>query len=78
LKVSGVEVVGMIAIFTYGFPQASKAFDEAGVKLVTLTNYNVMIDIAAQQNKVSPDEMSTLMSWKENPAEWTGLSLPIK
>jgi orotate phosphoribosyltransferase len=78
LKASGVEVVGMIAIFTYGFPQASKAFDEAGVKLVTLTNYNVMIDIAAQQNKVSPDEMSTLMSWRENPAEWTGLSLPIK
>jgi orotate phosphoribosyltransferase len=78
LKASGVEVVGMIAIFTYGFPQASNAFDEAGVKLVTLTNYNVMIDIAAQQNKVSPDEMSTLMSWRENPAEWTGLSLPIK
>ena len=48
LREYGVEVIGMVASFTYGFPVAEKAFEEAGVKLITLSNYDAVVEEAAK------------------------------
>ena len=66
LKKAGCDVLGMVAIFTYGFPTAEQNFANAGVKLDTLSNYNTMIE----QGYVHPDELETLKEWRHDPASW--------
>ena len=73
LKEAGVEIIGMVSIFNYGFSQATDAFESAGIKLISLTNYGVLIDLALQNNMVNPKELEMLLSWRENPSEWTGI-----
>lgn len=70
LRDAGCEVVGMVASFTYGFPQAEQAFREAGVKLVTLTDYTHMLDAAIESGYIGKDTLPTLAKWRENPSEW--------
>ncbi|MFN8316770.1 MAG: orotate phosphoribosyltransferase [Chitinophagales bacterium] len=70
LRSAGAEVVGLGAIFTYGFPQAQEAFDKANCKAVTLTNYDTLLDIALRNNYIKQEELDTLKAWKENPQTW--------
>ncbi len=70
LKEAGCEVLGMVAIFTYGFPAAEENFREKNVSLDTLSNYNAMIELAAEQDYVGRDEMDALRTWREAPSEW--------
>ncbi|MDI3319595.1 orotate phosphoribosyltransferase [Pinibacter soli] len=72
LRAAGLEVVGMVSIFTYGFAVAEKAFADAGVAYKSLTNYNSLIEIAIEKNIVTPDQQSILLNWREDPANWTG------
>ncbi|HLO43210.1 MAG TPA: orotate phosphoribosyltransferase [Leadbetterella sp.] len=66
----GIEVVGMIAIFTYGFKTADVNFAEKNLKLVTLSNYNYLIDEALKQEYVKPSDVESLKKWRRNPAKW--------
>lgn len=66
----GIEVVGMIAIFTYGFKTADENFAEKNLKLVTLSNYNYLIDEALKQDYVKPSDVESLKKWRRNPAKW--------
>jgi len=70
LKTHGVTVKGMIALFTYGFDVASKNFEDANVTLYTLSNYDNLIEQAAETNYISTEEIRTLREWRENPSEW--------
>jgi orotate phosphoribosyltransferase len=70
LRKVGVEVIGMVAIFTYGFDIAEKAFSAAGVRYTTLTNYNTLIELAAEKGIVSAEEQKTLLNWRQDPANW--------
>jgi orotate phosphoribosyltransferase len=72
LRAAGLEVIGMVSIFTYGFAVAEKAFAEAGVPYKSLTNYNSLIEIAIEKNIVTADQQSILLNWREDPANWTG------
>lgn len=72
LKQQGLQVEGMVSIFTYGFDVAAEAFDKAGVTLKSLTNYNTLIELALEKGIVSPADETTLLNWRENPAAWTG------
>lgn len=72
LKEAGVEVIGMVSIFTYGFSQASNAFEKAGVKLVSLTGYQALIELALEHQSISDTQLNTLLKWRENPETWTG------
>ena len=72
LREYGVEVIGMVASFTYGFPVAEEAFREAGVKLVTLSDYNAVLEQAAETGYIKPEEIEVLKEWRKNPAEWEG------
>lgn len=70
IRNAGCEVVGMAAIFTYGFPVAEEAFDKAGVKLVTLSNYNTMLETALAGNYINEASLETLRQWRKDPANW--------
>ncbi len=67
---AGAIVLGMVAIFTYGFSTSTEAFEKANVKLITLTNYNDLIDLALQSGYIQPSSIEMLKKWRENPANW--------
>jgi orotate phosphoribosyltransferase len=73
LKAAGLKVMGMVSIFTYGFPVAAEAFEKAGVPYMSLTNYTALIELAVEKGIVSPDQQNILMEWRKDPANWKGL-----
>ena len=70
LRAAGFDVVGMVASYTYGFPVAEEAFKAAGVRLVTLGDYDHTIEIAAQTGYVSQADIDVLKAWRKDPANW--------
>jgi len=70
LRQYGVEVVGMVASFTYGFPVAEEAFRAAGVTLYTLSDYEHIISEAAKTGYIKDEDQPVLAEWRKNPAEW--------
>jgi orotate phosphoribosyltransferase len=73
LRNAGVEVIGMVAIFTYGFDEAAANFATANCPLFSLTNYPTLISLAIEKNIVPPQDETTLLNWSKNPAIWTGI-----
>lgn len=71
IRNAGCEVVGMVAMFSYGFPVAEKAFKDAGVELVTLSNYNAMLEVALATDYIHADDVETLKEWRKDPSVWT-------
>jgi orotate phosphoribosyltransferase len=69
-KREGADVLGVAAIFTYELPKAEKNFSEHGTKLVTLSNYSTLIEIAKETGYVDEDELSLLKRFKENQETW--------
>ena len=70
LKKVDAEILGMAAIFTYGFNVAKQNFENADVDLITLSNYSDMLNIAVEQNYVSKNDLNSLASWREDPSVW--------
>ena len=70
LRMAGAEVLGMAALFTYGFDLAAGRFAEAGVPLVTLTDYGALIEEATLAGLVKPWEAEVLREWRRDPAGW--------
>jgi orotate phosphoribosyltransferase len=73
LKNAGLNVVGMVSIFTYGFDIATKAFEDAGVKYLSLTNYATLISMAVEKGTISADTEKLLLEWRTDPANWKGI-----
>jgi orotate phosphoribosyltransferase len=73
LKNAGVEVVGMVSIFTYDFPVAAEAFKMAGLKYQPLTSYPALIQLAIEKGIVSSNEQEVLLKWRNDPANWKGV-----
>ena len=72
IRNAGCEVIGMAAIFTYGFPVAARKFKSALVELITLSNYNAMLETALETNYIKPEDLETLQEWRKDPASWQG------
>ena len=70
LKAAGCNVKGMVAIFTYDLKTATENFKKAGVKLVTLTNYDTLIKKAVMNSYVNEEDIQSLQKWRENPEKW--------
>ena len=70
LRQYGAEVIGRVASFTYGFPVAEEAFKAAGVKLITLSNYEAVIEEAANTGYIKEDEKAVLAEWRKDPSVW--------
>ncbi|MCD7713731.1 MAG: orotate phosphoribosyltransferase [Prevotella sp.] len=72
LRAAGFDVIGMAASYTYGFPQAEKAFCEANVKLFTISNYATTMLVAKEKGLVSEADAELLSVWRKMPERWTG------
>ncbi|MDO9153257.1 MAG: orotate phosphoribosyltransferase [Paludibacter sp.] len=70
IRKDGSEVLGMIAIFTYNFPQAEQKFKNARVKLTALCDYEAVLNEALAINYISQDDIATLQEWRNSPSEW--------
>lgn len=70
LRKNGNEVIGMVASYTYGFPVAEKAFADAGVKLVTLTDYEHVVAEALEIGYIAQEDVELLHDWRKDPANW--------
>lgn len=70
LREAGFEVVGMVASYTYGFPVAEEAFREANVRLVTLTDYQNVVEKALEIGYISKEDVPMLDEWRRDPANW--------
>ena len=73
LTAAGLEITGMVSIFTYGFPQAADAFANAGIRLRSLTNYEVLINLAIEKGMVDENQLKNLLNWRNKPADWKGI-----
>lgn len=71
LRQKGCEVLGMAAIFTYGFPRAVESFKNAGCTLYTLSNYEVLIQLAQETGYVTRENINALMEWRTAPESWS-------
>lgn len=70
LKDAGAVIKGMVAIFTYGFDVAAKNFKDKNINLVTLSNYQYLLEQALDSNYINENELVTLKEWSANPSEW--------
>jgi orotate phosphoribosyltransferase len=70
LQKADMDVIGMVSIFNYGFPQAAEAFEKAGIPYISLTNYEVLIQLAEEKGIVAPEQLKSLLNWRNNPAAW--------
>ena len=70
LRAAGYEVVGMVASYTYGFPVAEEAFSNAGVKLVTISDYAHVVEVAAATGYIKQEDVDVLHEWRKDPANW--------
>ena len=70
LRAAGYEVVGMVASYTYGFPVAEDAFSHAGVKLVTISDYAHVVEVAAATGYIKQEDVDVLHEWRKDPANW--------
>ncbi len=70
LREAGCQVKGMVAIFSYVFPKAEKAFKDANCKLVTLSNYPCLIEQAIASEYIGDEQLETLEAWRNAPDQW--------
>lgn len=70
LRKAGADVLGMVAIFTYGFDVAREAFEKAGVRLTTLSCYSVLAEEARDRGYIDEEGFKTLQAWRESPSTW--------
>ena len=70
LRELGGEVIGMCALFTYGFPVADEAFAQTKVPLRTISNYNALMEVAEEQGLVEASQRDLLAQWRTDPGNW--------
>jgi orotate phosphoribosyltransferase len=70
LRNSGLDIVGMVSIFTYQFPLAAESFNKAGLNYYSLTDYSSLINLAIEKGLVKQDQEEILLKWRNDPARW--------
>ncbi|MEN9348412.1 MAG: orotate phosphoribosyltransferase [Flavobacteriales bacterium] len=73
LRDAQAKVLGMVAIFTYGFEKARVNFEQAKCPLQTLSNYDSLLEQALKSQHITDKQLETLQSWKSNPEHWSAL-----
>jgi orotate phosphoribosyltransferase len=70
LRAHGATVIGMVGLFTYGFPEAAAAFEKANLPLFTISNYSALMEVAEDQKIISTEEKAHLETWRLSPSTW--------
>ncbi len=73
LRAQGVEVVGMISIFNYGFREAVAAFEMASIPVYSLTDYNCLVEMATSRGSLTTQQQEILLKWSNDPSIWAGV-----
>jgi len=73
LREAGCEVIGLVAIFTYGFPISEKRFEESNCPFYTLTDYETLLKESLKQGSITADDLSKLKEWRMAPDKWEGM-----
>lgn len=71
LRANGANVLGMCGLFTYGFPAADEAFEQAKLKLHTISNYTALMEVAEDLKIITPEQKEKLAEWRTSPSTWT-------
>lgn len=66
----GAHVLGVAAIFTYELAKGIDNFKQNNIKLVCLSNYTTLVNVAKETGYISEDDIQTLKQWRKNPSEW--------
>ena len=69
LREAGAEVLGIVSIFTYGMKKGLLRLAEANVKNVSLTNFDVIAEVAAEENYIEADDIARLKAFRDNPSD---------
>jgi orotate phosphoribosyltransferase len=75
IREAGLDVVGLLAFFTYGFPDAVERFEQKQCPFFTLTDYPTMLEVATESNYITEDQKSQLYSWTLDPVAWSDKQL---
>ena len=70
IQAEGLEVLGMLALFSYGFELAESNFEKKQLDLYTLSDYSHLIKFAHSENAISEDQVSALNNWRKDPSKW--------
>ena len=70
LREFGVKIIGLGAIFTYGFEESIKGFKNASCSFKTLSNFSVLLKTALKNNYITDSELNTILKWRESPSNW--------
>ena len=70
LQDGGLDVIGMVSIFNYGFPATEQAFHKRNLKYFSLTNYLTLINLALEKSIVTPEQEAILLNWRSDPVNW--------
>lgn len=70
IKLIDANVLSICSIFTYGFDEAEKLFNEAGITTYSLTNYNTLLEVASANNYIKEADLEILAEWRKNPSTW--------
>ena len=70
VRAAGMDVLGMAAIFTYGFPISEDNFKQHNVELAYLSDYETLIDQMVKDGRLKEEQLETLKAWRDNPAQW--------
>ena len=70
LREAGCDVKGMAAIFSYDLDISRENFEKKDCRLITLSDYNILVQKAAEQNYISEKDVKALIAWRENPKKW--------
>ncbi len=70
LQNAGAEVTGICSVFNYGFDIATHLFEARNIKMLSLSNYNALVELALERNIIHQEDILLLKQWRENPSEW--------
>ncbi|MBX5439438.1 MAG: orotate phosphoribosyltransferase [Thermoflavifilum sp.] len=70
LRNAGGEVMGIVAVFDYGFEIARNSFQQAGIPVYTLSNYDALLEVALQKGMIQEQQLAILRQWRQSPETW--------
>ncbi len=70
LEAAGMEVIGMIALYSYNFPSTNERFKNRNLKVLTIANYNDLLNAAIETNVINEASLTTLAQWRNDPQNW--------
>lgn len=70
IRAAGGKVVGLVSVFNYGFTAAANLFEQEGIRTLSLSHYNALLDLALEKQLIQSSELNLLEKWRENPEKW--------